>query len=61
MSGNQNVTKYFSKSSRFPVLDFADISKIFTSTIKVIYLEINNEYAIILTPLLKLLNIAICW
>ena len=61
MSGNQNVTKDFSKSSRFLVLDFADISKIFTSIIKVIYLEINNEYAIILTPLLKLLNIAIYW
>ena len=40
------------------VFNFADISKIFTNTINVIYLNINNENAIISAPLLNLLNIA---
>ena len=50
MSGNHNVKKDFSKSSKFTEhlsFHFTDISKTFTKTVKVIYLEINNENAII--------------
>ena len=42
------------------ILNFANISKIFTNIIKVIYLEINNGNAIYSASLLKLLNIAKC-
>ena len=43
MSGNYNVMKDLSK---FIISNFSDISKIFTNTIKIIYLEIYNEVAI---------------
>ena len=42
------------------ILNFANISKIFTNIIEVIYLEINNGNAIYSEPFLKLLNIAKC-
>ena len=61
MSGNHNVTKDFSKPSRFKEhhsFQFSDISKILTNAIKVSYLVTNSENAIISAPLLKLLNIA---
>ena len=38
------------------ILNFANISKIFANTIKVIYLEVSNKNVSILAPLLKLLN-----
>ena len=61
MSGNHKVTKDFSKSGRLTWqhnFQFADISKIFTNNINVIYLNINNENDIISAPLLNLFNIA---
>ena len=61
MSGNHKVTKDFSKSGGLTWqhnFQFADISKIFTNNINVIYLNINNENAIISATLLNLFNIA---
>ena len=40
------------------IFNFDNISEIFTNTIKVTYLENDNENAVILAPLLKLLNSA---
>ena len=49
MSGNHNVMKDFQNRAALrsiSVLKFANIIKILTNTIKVIYIETNNENAI---------------
>ena len=50
MSGNHNVKKNFKNPAGLRIItifNFAGISKIFTNTVKVINLEINNKNAII--------------
>ena len=50
MSGNHNVKKNFKIPAGLRIItifNFAGISKIFTNTVKVINLEINNKNAII--------------
>ena len=62
-SGNHNVMKDFQNPAglrSITIFNFADISKIFTNTVKIIYLEIYNENAI-QYHFQSCLYIAKCW